>query len=205
MSKHPTETYDAFCMYNLADSVANNDWTLQDTALNYEGWTAPKLYDQTLKRLKSIDFSEVDIITIAYGTNDFTSKKVLDNLNNAYDTTTFAGALRYSIDTISAAYPHIEIVICTPIYRFWMDEDGNFLYDSDTYELNGQKLTNFVQQTKDVASEYSLFLIDNYNGTGIVKDNRTDYFPKTSGVHPNAAGRKKIAENIAKELYKQFG
>ena len=50
--------------------------------------------------LKSIDFNDIDIITIEYGTNDFTGGVNIDNPNNSKDTSTFLGALRYSIEKI---------------------------------------------------------------------------------------------------------
>ena len=57
------------------------------------------------------------------------------------DSESFYNALK----KIKEAYPDIEIVLCTPMYRFWMDEDNTFMYDSNTFENNGKKLTDFVQ------------------------------------------------------------
>ena len=195
--------WDYFSMYRLADAIATGDWSLQDDAINYSDRTS---YAETpLALLKSIDFNDVDAITIAYGTNDFTGKNAIDDVTNKYNTDTFAGALRYSIERIQSAYPNIEIILCTPTYRFWMDSDGAFIDDSSTRIINGSKLTDFVQKTRDVANEYGLTVIDNYYGCGIDNSNRTECFPSKDGTHPNETGRKMIAEYMAKELYKQFG
>ena len=202
MGKH-VGNWDDFSMYRLADAIVSGDWSMQDDALNYSDRTS---YAETpLTVLKSIDFNTVDIITISYGSNDFTGSNAIDDATNKYNTNTFAGALRYSIEKIQAAYPNVEIVLCTPTYRFWMDENGDFLYDSNEYERNGYKLTDFVQKTKDVAAEYGLFVIDNYYGCGIDISTRTEYFPSNDGSHHNAAGRKLIAEHMAQELYEAFG
>ncbi len=201
MGKH-TGNWNDFSMYRLADAIATGDWTLQDDALNYSDRTS---YAETpLALLKSLDFSKIDAITIAYGTNDFTGGNVIDDANNKYNTDTFAGALRYSIEKIKSAYPNIDIILCTPTYRFWMDSNGNFLYDSNEYEKNGYKLTDFVQKTKDVANEYGLTVIDNYYGCGIDKSNRNEYFPSNDGTHPNETGRQMIADYMGKELIKFY-
>ncbi len=197
MGKH-IGNWDAFSMYRLADAIASGDWSMQDNALNYTDRTS---YAETpLALLKSLDFNNVDVITIAYGTNDFTGENRLDDAANKYNTKTFAGALRYSIEKIQSAYPNIQIILCTPTYRFWMDADGNFLYDSDTYEKVGYKLTDFVQKTKDVAKEYGLTVIDNYYGCGIDSSNKDVCFPSNDGTHPNQTGRELIAKYMANAL-----
>ena len=201
MSSYPTTPqFDAFSMYRLANSIANNDWTLQDTAVSTTGWGMPTYFPEVLNLLKSIDFSKVDIITIAYGTNDFMSGKVLDNAENNKDTTKFAGALRYSIETLLNAYPHLKIFVCTPIYRFWIDDSGNFSEDSDTKVDGGQKLTDYVTKVKEVAEEYHIPYIDNYN-IGMNKYNRSLYFSATDGTHPLPKGGNLIATHIAKKLF----
>lgn len=194
MSSHSMSEFDAFGMCKLADAITTKNYTLQDTAILSD--SEPAYFANSLELLKSIDFNSVDIITIAYGTNDFTSSKSLETVGDA---------LRYSIDTIKSKYPNIDIVICTPTYRFWMDDNGDFLYDSNTREIGGVKLTDYIQLYKNIANEYGLHLIDNYNGSGINETNRGDCFSATDGTHPNETGRQMIAENIAKELYKYFG
>lgn len=192
--------WDAFSMYRLADAIATGDWSLQDDALNYSD--RPSYAATPLALLESIDFNNVDVITIAYGTNDFTGGNILDDSDDTYSMNVFADALRNSIETISAAYPNIDIVLCTPTYRFWMDSDGKFLEDSDTkVNYYGDKTTDFIQKVNDIASEYGLFVIDNYYGPGINTSNRTEYFPANDGAHHNEAGRQLIAENMAKCLY----
>ena len=190
----------AFSMYSLADAISNNDWTLQDTAVSQTGWGMPNYFPKALNLLKSIDFSKVDIITIAYGTNDFASGKGLSDAENNKDTTTFAGALRYSIETLLSAYPHLKIFVCTPIYRFWLDDNGEFSADSDTKTLGGVKLTEYVAKTKEVAEEYHIPYIDNYN-IGMNKFNRSLYFSATDGTHPLMVGGHLMAANIAKALF----
>ena len=206
MGYHTQSMYDAFSMYRLADAIATKDWSLQDNAIS----SANILNKQEhLDTLKSLDFNDVDIVTIAYGTNDcYSGSLATDNADNLYDTTTFGGALRYSIETLLNAYPHLKIFICSQTYRFWVDDNNVFTEDSDTKTSSKENtLTDFVEKTKEIAKEYKLPYIDNYYSLGINKFNKLNYFGIPSGsssidgTHPILAGRRLIAAHIANELF----
>ncbi len=201
MGEHPMPQFDRFCMYRLAHSVTERDFKLQDEAFSYPpiGEALPAYFSGSLELLKSIDFSKVDIITIAYGTNDFTGEQKLEAADKyAFDS--FAGAMRYSIEKLSAAFPHIKIVICSQLYRFWRDKDGEFIDDSNERVENGKTLLDFCEKTREIADEYGLYYIDNYNNSGMTKENRHLCFSSTDSTHPIEYGRKLIAENIVREL-----
>lgn len=197
--------WSAFSMVEIANSIVSQDWSVQDKALN--GTRAndlPNYFAEAVSMLKNIDFNEIDIVTIAYGTNDFTAEVALDNPSNIFDTSTFSGALRYSIKTIKEAYPNIDVAVCTPTYRFWMDDGYNFVCDSTTQEFAGNKLIDFCNAVSSIGNEYNVHVIDNYHDSGISYSNHTECFRSTDGTHPNFFGRRMIAENMAKELYQEF-
>jgi lysophospholipase L1-like esterase len=202
MSYHPYENYDAFSMTKLAKAIARNDFTLQDAAIaNTSGHSLPGYFAESVELLKSIDFSKVDIVTISYGSNDFNGV-TLENTANKHDQNTFAGALRYSIETILNAYPHIRIFVCSPTYRFWMDDEFSFVEDSDTKTGGaGYLTTDIAEKARLIAKEYKLPYIDNYYSPGINKFNRGYYFPAKDGAHHNIEGRHLIAAHMAKELF----
>ena len=206
MSEHSLPHFDRFCMYRIADAVTTRDFSLQDESFFYEpiGEALPDYFKEGLDTLKRIDFSKADILTIAYGTNDFTASQKLEG-NDKYDVTSYGGALRYSIEKLKAAFPDSSIVLCSQTYRFWRNSEGVVTSDSNTRVVGGQKLTDFVQKTKEIAVEYGLFYIDNYNGSGMNGNNRDICFSDTDGTHPIIPGRKLIAENMAKELVSRFG
>lgn len=203
MAKHDSSrlsTWGKFSMWELADAIASNDFTGQESAIeNFPVSEMPSYFPETLALLESIDFSTVDIVTIAYGTNDFTASVLVDDENDKYSTSTFAGALRYSIETLLGAFPNLRIVCCGQCYRWW-DNAGVFVDDSNTHEVGGQLLTQFVSKTEDVAKEYNLQFINNYN-IGIGKFTRGYFFTGTDTTHPNDIGTKLIARHIVRELY----
>ena len=199
MAKHQSTSYDAFCMYRLAYAIANNDWSIQDSAIL--DTSLPNYFPSHLETLKSLDFNGVDIVTISYGTNDFTSERPLDYNDDKYRITTYGGALRYSLETLLSAFPNLKVFVCTPIYRYWKNTDGTFMDDSNTHQNpSGNTLTEFVEKCKNVASEYNLPCINNYN-IGIGKFTKERYFNSNDSTHPNLNGRVLIADHIVKELY----
>ncbi len=201
MANHNTN-WDAFSMYRLAYAIANNDFSLQDAVDVSSVSGMPSYFSESRDLLKAIDFNKVDIITIAYGTNDFTANIDLDSESDKYDCSTYAGALRYSIEQLLGAYPHLKIFVCGQAYRFWMDSENNFTEDSDS-KLNsdGNKLTDFVAKTKDVSNEYKVKFIDNYYELGFNKCNRSHWFPDNDGTHPNIGGNRLMAEHIVSNLF----
>jgi lysophospholipase L1-like esterase len=200
MSASHNADWDAFSMASIATAIASNDFTEQD-AVNISTAGMPTYFSETLALLKSIDFDAVDIITIAYGTNDFGQSADFDNPNNLYDKTTFCGALRYSLETLMTAFPHLKVFVCTPTYRFWMTEQGEFTTDSDAEVRNGKKLTDFVQAVIEVAESYHVRSIDNYFALGINKFNRDYWFPATDGTHHKVVGAKLIAQHMVNAMW----
>ena len=195
-----TGHWDAFSMYRLAYAIVNNDYSLQDEALNYDDRTS--YAEEPLAVIKETDFSKVDIVTIAYGSNDWGGSNPIDNAEDLYDTTTVCGALRYSIEALLTAFPQLRIFVLLPTYRFWMDADGAFVNDSETRTNNLGKTTGeYNQAIRDVAESYNLPVIDNYKQLGINKFNRTQYFPANDGSHHNENGRNAIAAHLAKNLW----
>lgn len=198
---HYSQYYDPFALHSLADSIYSGDWSVQDAAVTAGAGVIPDYFADTVDLLESLDFTKVDMITIAYGTNDWNFGMAMDNSNNNKDLTTYAGALRYSIEKILAVYPHIKIFLCTPIFRVMLDSSYVVTGDSDTAtNINGKKLTDFIEKLKAVALEYHLTYIDNYYGLGINIKNWLYYFKNTDGTHPIITGCHLIAEHMSQVL-----
>lgn len=201
-----TETYAKFSFWKLIDAIVSGDFSEQETAMSLSSWTKPTSYRLRLDTLKAIDFNDVDILTIAHGTNDFAYGYALDNTKNNEDVSTYLGALRYSLKALMTAYPKLRIFVCTPIFRTWTGTDGNPIHYSDDVtqkDLGGySELTykDYMDGLKSVADEYNIEYIDNYN-IGINRYNRLNYFDVNDGTHPKIEGRKLIASHMAKVMW----
>ena len=194
MAQHE-EGWDNWSMYRFAYSIANNDWAIQENGLSHTN--VPPFAEERLAFIKTLDFNDIDVITINHGTNDWSGSITLDNDSNPLDTTTYMGALRYSVETILTAYPHLKIVVLSPCWRYWKDSDGNFANDSNTRTNTlGEALVSYVSKGKEVAESYQLDWVDLYH-IGFNKFTTSIYFPSTDTTHPNNTGRLAIAKKMS--------
>jgi len=189
MAYHTNPDYDPFSMTKIADAIESGDFTTQDTAnININDKNKDSLIT-----LKSIDFTTVDYITIFYGTNDFAGNVPVGTVSDK-ENTSFCGAINYTADKISKAYPNAKIIFITPIYRSRMvNGDGK---DSDNYpNKQGLYLINYVDSIKETVQLKGLSVLDLYRNSGINKQNESIYLK--DGLHCTNDGYELIGNNIA--------
>ncbi|MEE0137744.1 SGNH/GDSL hydrolase family protein [Fusobacterium ulcerans] len=205
MSDRTNQYWKDFSMCALADAVASGDFSQQTADMADPDWTnKPDNGISNLNRLKAIDFSEIDYVTISYGTNDYTAGDVLDNENDPYDYSTVLGALRYSCKTLLEAYPNLKILVCSPIYRLFLSSSGGSVVidatgDDRTY-AGGYTLKELSAAMVNCAKEMHIPVLDAYNDLGLNSWNYTNFFTGTDGTHPNLNGRAELARLYAMKL-----
>ena len=145
------------------------------------------------------DLSKYDIVTIAHGTNDLSSSVPIGEIGSItdklLDTNTFYGAYRKVIETIINNYPHIRIVLCTPIHKYTIHEANEAVANGA-----GHKLKDYVDAIHNLANMYSLIVCDMYKDCGINYLNYTTYMP--DGVHPNDYGGELMGKCYINSLLK---
>ena len=145
------------------------------------------------------DLSKYDIVTIAHGTNDLSSSVPIGEIglitDKNLDTNTFYGAYRKVIETIIKNYPHIRIVLCTPIHKHTTREANEAVANSV-----GHTLKDYVDAIHNLANMYSLIVCDMYKDCGINYLNYTTYMP--DGVHPNDYGGELMGKCYINSLLK---
>lgn len=173
--------------------INNNDYTCR---VNDKPYKNNRSWGDRLETLKKIDFSKIDYVVIALGTNDWDIAKTLEEYEEATE---------YVVQKINQINPNIKVVLMSPIYRCG-EKNGQFV-DSDTMtNSNGAVLYDFCRVLERVADKYNCSYIDNYKELGINKFNWNNYFsvnenglPK-DGVHPISTGK----ELMGKKLYKSL-
>lgn len=130
---------------------------------------------------------------INYGLNDYFSGKPISS-DDPYDTYTFCGALRYSIDALRTEYPHARIILATPNFTIYYNGGTDYMSE------HNHMLSDYVDAVISVAEEMNVDLIDNFNDLDITLEN----FPEllADGCHPNEAGRFLMGERIVMKLRK---
>ena len=199
-----------FSLHKLVDAIIAEDFSEQDATGLVNPNNSGAYRDHialSLNTLKGIYWDDVDIVTIAYGTNDwYTGKKLIENEEDSDDDAYFNGALRYSINALLTAYPHLKIVLLTPIWRYFIDGDNQYVDDSDTHVVTESdlKLTAFVDAVKTLGKEYKILTIDNYHKLGINCLNRERYILANDGTHLNILGRELLGNRIGAVLNSSF-
>lgn len=189
MSVHPTNGYAAFSMWALADAVSTGDYTMQ----NAQASSGSDYFPEQLALLKTINFNDVDMVVIHYGTNDFAANVAIDNASDDDDTATLCGALRYSLRKLMTAYPKLRIFVSVPIYRKWNS------VGAETYtNSNGVKLIDFCEAMARVATEFNCPVMNGYRALGINTINDAAF--SADGTHLNDYGRKAFGEFMGGNL-----
>ena len=190
----------AFALHNIVDALVSGDWTIPDSINGVAGYEGQYAH---IQELKGIDFSTVDFASFAYGTNDFSSATPLDNESNLYDINYFKGAMRYSLKKFMTAYPHIKVIVSTPVYRFFTS-GGAVIDDCDTHKIGGFLLSDYTQAEKEVCDELHIPYVDNLTNSGINAFNRLNYFSLSDPLHPNEKGRAVIGHKIGNGILSNY-
>jgi hypothetical protein len=154
---------------SIVDCIVSEDFSSLQTPAY---WANLREYRYAVPTLLfgMVDFTKVEIITIAYGTNDWNSSTPLDNPDNRLDTSTYKGGLRYAVENLQTKYPAITLVMLSPIFRYWSNSSDYSTVDTDSDTKTnslGLKLMDYVTAMQEVAEEYHLPYFDNYKGIGL--------------------------------------
>ena len=161
--------------------------------------------DNTASFVDRLDnIKDQDVITIFGGINDFQWDAPLGKMSDSADTTsTFYGALKHIIVTLSRQNPKAKLMFITPMktikFKYHtFDDSGNLMKNG-----NGNTQLDFVDAIKQVADYYSIPVLDMYSCS-----NYSPYLPSqvghdnftADGLHPTAHGYERIAHTIAEAI-----
>ncbi len=181
-----------YTMAKLSEAVQYKDFTLQIIAGQLDNAYIMDYFYTASLELDRVNWDNVKYVIIEHGTNDYLQGVALDDEDDPYNTLTFGGALRYSIENIKKALPNVKIIVMTPFYN----NPGGLEGDSNTADFGGGLLKDYVEKEKEIASEYGIYVIDNFTNLDINADNYEEYIP--GGLHPNTEGMYLIADEVKK-------
>lgn len=146
--------------------------------------------------LASMNYSDVALVTIAYGVNDARTGVPLGTVNST-DVTTFAGALNQLLRKIYTDNPECRVLVLAPLQRLTVTDFG-----ISTPNANGNYLIDFVDMCHSVAEKRSTICIDQYRKCGINQTNL--YYYTVEGVHPVNQGFARIKAAVIGALDELF-
>ena len=123
-----------------------------------------------------IDFAP-ELITVAYGTNDWSAENTVEN---------FEANLRGFFDALTSAFPKVPIAVLLPIWRYDEKKDNFCTFDEHRARI------------VSIAGEYKLtYVVDSYRFVPHLPE-----FFADDGVHPNSLGHAEYARGVAAALMK---
>ena len=182
--------WQAFDGVNLIHAKLQDSFTDQDS---YASSVASYVASETLPLLKSVDMSDVDIVILAYGHNDFNADKTIASITSAYETV---------ISEILTAYPKIRILVCTPPWRTFTVNDT--AVDGDTYtNTNDDTLRDMADGLIEMAKANHVEVLDML-AVLPWRALTASYYLDSDSVHPSTEGNKVYAHVVHGKLRSMY-
>lgn len=182
-SRDSTDGYYPYDMANIADAIANGDFSAQTRGGKNANFTV----------LASANIANYKAIVLEFGTNDFTAKVPF----NGDAVTTIEGALKHILTTILTAYPNMRIVVLSTL-RYVTVGSGNEsgVPDHDDGTVWGM---NEVIKRICESDDFCVPFVDMYHAMG--QNALTRATLTSDGVHlMNPPGCKRYADILTAKL-----
>lgn len=148
-------------------------------------------YEELLRYKKEGNKEAPKMFVINYGLNDCFQGLPL-NGEEPYDTSTYEGALRLTVEKIKKHYPEAQILLMSPHFTSGMN------FGKDKAGEKGGTLAEYAAMVVKVAEEMDVDVLDNFKELGITEKNWLQYLP--DGTHPNERARYLFGSRIIEKI-----
>ena len=148
--------------------------------------------------ISGVDFSECDLVTLAWGINDWKSDRAsIGSLDDDKDTgTTPCAALKWCIEHIQTENPLCKIVVITPLNIVRGNEAGFWAINANL--PNTGTLGDFSNKITEICEYYGVTCVDMTHNSIITRLNLKSLL--LDNIHPTADAHKAIGHEIAGRL-----
>lgn len=147
----------------------------------------------------SIDFSECNLVTFAWGVNDWHYNQSIGTVNDDKSLgTTMASNMKYCIEKVLTDNPLCKLIILLPMNCSRYGGDFNSDWGLGTSLTTSGTLQHVIDVIKGIAEYYHLQVIDQSNTSVVNRVNINDCLP--DGIHPSLDTYKQLGLNIAKQI-----
>ena len=149
----------------------------------------------------TLNIEETDYFVIMYGAQDYMKGIPLDAPAPDYGggPDTFVGALRKAIINIRKAAPLADIILCSPHYSQFYDQDGNNLGDAYILSNGHAFLEEYRGKMEWVSGADQTVFINAFRDLGIDIYTVNQYLE--DGVHLSEEGRRLYADLITQTIF----
>ena len=182
-SVYPDPAIVKYDLNTVLDIVLDGDMSLLDETRDEtdNAMSAFELFRKTDRH--------ADCVVLSFGLNDYFGRQPVSG-EDAYDVTTYQGALRTAIQRVRTAFPEAQILVLSPT------KCANFEFGREVHD--GNVLETYVKAAEEVAESEAVAFLDQYDAFDIREENYKSYIPDL--VHPNEAFKFALAERICRKL-----
>lgn len=129
------------------------------------GWLQVSGNKTAISIVDSINFSNYNLVTLAFGRNDYNGNQPLGEKTDMYPTQkTILGAMNYCLKKIYTDSPMIDVVVITPLNEATKgDSNSNYAYG--TANSQGYTLKQLCTAIRELCEEKNINCIDNSKGS----------------------------------------
>ena len=179
-----------FSLHNIIIALTEHNFTFQVGTYPTEPFDTKERYEAYMDTLLNLDLNDVDTVLIMYSMHDYYGgvPEIFLDEHNCYG---YHGAILSAIELLQEKYPHLQIILSSPVPEYMTNDDGTLALGSQTNYGQGKE-TIYIDHQYAVATQCCISYIDNYF-YGINESNITDY---VDGYNLNKDGIKLIGEHI---------
>lgn len=187
-----SDNFKYFDAENLIPALCSQSWTDQDAAAAALSETYPWVATR-LEALKAVDMSTINLITMNWGTNDYTNGKTIEQITAAYNDV---------IDLLQATFPGIRLLIITPVWRYFDHKTDN--KNGDNYVFNVSTLKQISAAIYANAQDKRIETIQMYQNMPLSYNTADTYFDAGDGTHLNSIGNKVYAHILNGKIQSMY-
>lgn len=214
---------DVFSFISLATCIMADDYTMLDYYKTYANIYKgnEEVFDSSIKEIESIDFNDVDIIFLCYGTHDYLKAHNTTSVYNPTSQEAMTGSLTLGMNAIHEKYPHIRFVVVSPTYCYYTEEDGSLSSgdmryvgipadqqstdDLETWGHSYENLSGYVTALNYISIADNVTYLDCYYDNLLHAETADKYLD--DAIHVNEDVRKymgnKLSDYVKYKLYFQ--
>jgi len=159
----------------------------------------PEEYEAA-KLISDVDLVQMDYVILAYGLNDYFGAVQQKNLQDGFDTSTYAGAMCAAIRSMKGINPKLRFVVVSPTYCQGYSY-GQVIHESMQHDYGNGTGYDYAMTAKEVAASFDGIYVDQYEGLEISIHNGSKYL--IDATHLTEKGRRIYAENVARRMIEE--
>lgn len=197
MAEHSNNQYlNMMSMQKMVEFIQKKDFSELVASTEEYYANGNRDYRTQAKALNNVTWNNVDLITVFFGGNDFSSANPIGK-DTDMTGATFKGAINKIIKGVHETLPTVRIVFICPMFRSRISSVSGENSDENP-NTAGVYFKEYIEAIESITKRNHITSINLHDLSGINKYN-ADYY-LSDGKHPNSLGYETIARIISNRI-----